>query len=180
MKKYKLYVKKSNLPRSGLGLFTGAFIKKGAFITEYAGEVIDWKTGEKRMQSGKGAYIVNMPDKILDAMNTPDVLARYANDAEGPGKVKGLKNNAELFPRKNKKCFIRAGRDIQENEEIFYPYGKEYWQVQKEVKAKLRKKKLAKDKLAKEKLEKKQRVTNKLVKNKTPIKKRTTVKKNSK
>ena len=63
----------------------------------------------------------------LDAFNTPEHVARYANDAEGLSKVKGLKNNAEYQITDKTKCFIIAKRDIAKNEEIFVSYTKEYW-----------------------------------------------------
>jgi SET domain-containing protein len=64
-----------------------------------------------------------MPDK--------KALARFANDARGLAKIKGIKNNSKYVMEK-KRVFIEAIRDIQAGEEILVPYGKEYWDVIKQ------------------------------------------------
>lgn len=133
MKKNFLYVQKSSLPGAGKGLFTSAFIKKGVIITEYFGEIIDWETHRKRILSGKGDYILILPDKCVDAINAFDCYGRYANDAEGARKVEGLTNNS-VYCEKKGRGYIRAIRDIQENEEIFAYYDKRYWEQKKILK----------------------------------------------
>jgi hypothetical protein len=62
----------------------------------------------------------------IDAFNTPEHKARFANDAAGLGRVKGLKNNSVYRIEKNK-CFISSTRNILAGEEIFVSYSKEYW-----------------------------------------------------
>jgi uncharacterized protein len=122
-----LKVKRSQLPNAGKGLFTTTAIKKKDKIVEYKGEIINWKEYEKRVKEDKDGYLffVNR-NHCIDAYNTPEHVARYANDAAGLGRVKGLKNNAsyEIF---GKQCFIVAERDIAAGEEIFVNYTKEYW-----------------------------------------------------
>lgn len=123
-----LKVKTSSLPNSGKGLFTTTPIKKGEKIVEYLGEIIDWKEYEKRVERDEDGYLFFINKKhCIDAFNTPQHVARYANDAEGLSKVKGLKNNAnyEIFDKN--RCFIVAKRDIEKGEEIFVSYTKEYW-----------------------------------------------------
>lgn len=122
-----LIVKTSQLPNSGQGLFTDKPIKKGKKIIEYKGEIIDWKEYEKRVKEDKDGYLFYINKKrCIDAWSTPQHKARYANDAEGLSRVKGLKNNAsyEIF---GDKCFIVSERDIAPGEEIFVSYSKEYW-----------------------------------------------------
>jgi SET domain-containing protein len=122
-----LKVKRSQLPNAGKGLFTTTAIKKKDKIVEYKGEIINWKEYEKRVKEDKDGYLffVNR-NHCIDAYSTPEHVARYANDAAGLGRVKGLKNNAsyEIF---GKQCFIVAERDIAAGEEIFVNYTKEYW-----------------------------------------------------
>lgn len=122
-----LKVKRSQLPNAGKGLFTTTAIKKKDRIVEYKGEIINWKEYEKRVKEDKDGYLffVNR-NHCIDAYNTPEHVARYANDAAGLSRVKGLKNNAsyEIF---GKQCFIVAERDIEAGEEIFVNYTKEYW-----------------------------------------------------
>lgn len=122
-----LLVKTSKLPNAGKGLFTDKPIKKDSKIIEYKGEIIDWKEYEKRVLEDKDGYLFFINKKrCIDAFSTPQHKARYANDAAGIGRVKGLKNNAnyEIF---GNKCYIVAERDIEAGEEIFVSYSKEYW-----------------------------------------------------
>jgi SET domain-containing protein len=122
-----LIVKTSQLPKAGKGLFTNKPIKKDSKIIEYKGEIIDWKEYGKRVKEDKDGYLFYInKKKCIDAYSTPEHIARYANDAEGLRRIKGLKNNAayQVF---GERCFIVAERDIEAGEEIFVDYTKEYW-----------------------------------------------------
>lgn len=122
-----LTVKKSKLPNAGKGLFTDKPIKKGTKIIEYKGEIIDWKEYEKRVLLNKDGYLFFINKKrCIDAWSTPQHKARYANDAAGLSRIKGIKNNSdyEIF---GDKCFIVSSRDIKAGEEIYVNYTKEYW-----------------------------------------------------
>lgn len=122
-----LLVKKSKLPNAGKGLFTDKPIKKDSKIIEYKGEIIDWKEYEKRVLEHKDGYLFYINKKrCIDAWNTPQHKARFANDAAGIGRVKGIKNNCDYEIIENK-CFIVAQRDIKAGEEIFVSYSKDYW-----------------------------------------------------
>ena len=122
-----LKVKTSQLPNSGKGLFTTTAIKKGTRIVEYLGEIIDWKEYEKRVERDEDGYLFFVNKKhCIDAWNTPEHLARYANDAAGLGRVKGLKNNS-VYETEGNRCWIVSTRDIKAGEEIFVSYTKEYW-----------------------------------------------------
>lgn len=122
-----LIVKTSQLPNSGKGLFTTTPIKKGEKVIEYLGEIIDWKEYEKRVERDEDGYLFFInKKKCIDAWNTPQHKARYANDAAGLGRVKGLTNNCNYEIEKDK-CFIVAKKDIEAGAEIFVSYTKEYW-----------------------------------------------------
>lgn len=128
-----LEVRDSNIPNAGKGLFTTMPIKKGAVILEYQGEKISWKECQKRNQKHKGMgsyYLYISAKNCIDAEHTLDSLGRYANDAEGYIKIKGLRNNAE-YQIINKTPFIVAKKNIKAGEEILVGYGKEYWKVMK-------------------------------------------------
>lgn len=122
-----LLVKRSRLPKAGKGLFTTKAIKKNAKVIEYRGEIINWKEYEKRVAEDKDGYLffINR-NRCIDAYSTPQYKARYANDAAGLSKVKGLRNNCsyEIF---GDRCYIVADRDIKAGEEILVDYTKEYW-----------------------------------------------------
>lgn len=122
-----LIVKKSQLPNAGKGLFTTTPIKKGDQVIEYEGEIIDWKEYEKRVLEDKDGYLFYInKNRCIDAFSTPQHKARYANDAAGLSRIKGIKNNCKYEIIKNK-CFIVAEKNIAANEEILVSYTKEYW-----------------------------------------------------
>ena len=123
-----LKVKKSLIPGAGKGLFTTIPIKKGEKVIEYLGEIIDWEEYERRVERDEDGYLFFInKNKCIDAFNTPEHIARFANDAAGITKVKGLKNNTEYNIEGKKRCFIIAKRNINAGEEIFVSYTREYW-----------------------------------------------------
>jgi SET domain-containing protein len=120
-------IKKSQLPNSGKGLYTTTKIKKGEKVIEYLGEIIDWKEYLNRVEKDEDGYLFFInKKKCIDAYNTPEHLARYANDAAGLSKIKGLTNNC-VYEIEGDQCFIVAKKDISAGSEIFVSYSKEYW-----------------------------------------------------
>ena len=129
-----LIVKKSQLPKSGKGLYTTHDIKKDELVCEYEGEKLTWKEclARNQAQKGKGGYYFFINAKnCVDAQYTLWALGRYANDAAGPGRVNGLRNNCVYKVIKGKP-YIKATRNIQAGSEILVRYGKEYWDAMKE------------------------------------------------
>ncbi len=122
-----LLVKKSKLPGAGKGLFTTKPIKKDARVIEYRGEIIGWKDYNERVKRQEDGYLFYFNrNKCVDAFHTPQYKARFANDAAGIVKVKGLRNNSHYEVQEDK-CYIVAARDIKPGEEIFCDYTKDYW-----------------------------------------------------
>jgi SET domain-containing protein len=123
----KLVVKRSALPGSGKGLFTKVFIPKGTKIVEYKGTITTWK--EVDHTAGENGYIYYVKrNYVINAQPHKDAIARYANDAKGLIRVKGISNNAE-YKEDGLKVFIVAKKDIPAGAEILVDYGKEYWEV---------------------------------------------------
>jgi uncharacterized protein len=126
----QLVVKRSTIPGSGKGLFTKKMIPKGTKIVEYRGKVTSWKDADHR--NGGNGYIYYIKRyHVIDALRTPQALARYANDARGISKIKGITNNSEYI-EEGLKVYIVAKKDIPANSEILVGYGKEYWDVIKD------------------------------------------------
>lgn len=122
-----LLVKKSRLPGAGKGLFTTKFIEKDSKIIEYRGEIIGWKDYNERVKRQEDGYLFYFNrNKCVDAFHTPQYKARFANDAAGIVRVKGLRNNSHYEVHEDK-CFIVAARDIKPGEEIFCDYTRDYW-----------------------------------------------------
>ncbi|HTD92856.1 MAG TPA: SET domain-containing protein [Chitinophagaceae bacterium] len=127
-----LLIKKSLLPGAGKGLFTKKFIPKGSLITEYKGKITTWK--EVRHDNGTNGYIYYVKrNHVIDAAPYKKGFARYANDARGMIRVKGLTNNA-AYIEQGLMVIIQSTRDIPAGGEIFVGYGKEYWDTMRENK----------------------------------------------
>jgi uncharacterized protein len=126
----QLYVRESTLPGAGKGLFTKNLIPKGKRIIEYRGEVMKWKDAEKMADDRNGYVFYITAQYVIDAWSFKKELARYANDAKGLTKVKGIVTNCEyIIDRKARRCFITAIADIPARSELFVEYGAEYWEA---------------------------------------------------
>src|SRR3990170_8419381 len=121
----QLAIKRSTIPGSGKGLFTKKFIPKGTRIIEYKGKITTWKEVEHNNGSNGYIYYVNK-NHVIDARSYVKALARYANDARGLKKIKGISNNS-AYVHEKQRVFIEATKDIPANSEILVAYGKEYW-----------------------------------------------------
>jgi SET domain-containing protein len=123
----KVEVRESGLPGAGKGLFAKALIPSGTRIVEYKGKITTWK--EVDDNDGNNGYIYYVKrDHVIDAAGHPKALARYANDARGLQRVKGISNNAE-YVEDGLRVYIESRKDIQPGQEILVEYGKEYWDV---------------------------------------------------
>ena len=129
-----LIIKKSKLPRAGKGLFTKKEISKGLRIVEYKGRRRKWK--DVKQLDGHNGYLMYITrNAVIDALPATKTFGRYANDAQGLSRIPGLKNNCEYVSERNR-CYIESKRTIQKGEELLVGYGKEFWQLQRKLKAK--------------------------------------------
>lgn len=165
----QLYVKTSTIPGSGKGLFTRKFIPKGTRIVEYKGKITAWK--DVADEDGKNGYIfyVNR-NHVINALPTKKALARYANDARGLTRVKGIVNNCDYITD-GLRAFIESKRDIPAGGEIFVDYGNDYWKVIREN-MKLWAKEAKEEALKKKKKSKKQSTSKKAKKRKAAKRKK--------
>lgn len=123
----QLYVKKSTIPNAGKGLFTKKFIPKGTLIVEYKGKRSTWK--DVKDEDGKNGYIFYINrNNVINGLPNKKALARYANDARGLVRVKGVLNNCD-YTVEGIRAYIEAKRDIPAGSEILVDYGKDYWKV---------------------------------------------------
>lgn len=128
-----VYVKESQIPSSGMGLWAKKDFKRGDIIVKYDGDKITWKECERRneKQEGFGGYYLYINErKCIDAQYTLWAMGRYANDATGMIRIKGLRNNSRYEIRKGE-AFIIASRNIKAGEEILVSYGRGYWSTLK-------------------------------------------------
>lgn len=121
----QLVIKRSKIAGAGKGLFTKLFIPKGTRITKYKGRITTWKEVQKSEVFNAYVYYIKR-DHVIDAMNYKKVLSRYANDAAGITKTKGITNNCK-FVNENGRVFIESIKNIEAGSELYLSYGKEYW-----------------------------------------------------
>ena len=122
----QLVVKASTLPGSGKGLFTKKFIPRGSRIVEYKGRMTTWNEVKNDADNG---YIYTIDNQhVIDAKNSVKTFGRYANDARGLVKIKGVSNNS-TYVNDGNKVFIESIKDIPAGGEILVSYGKDYWDV---------------------------------------------------
>lgn len=109
------------------GVFAKRKIIRGAFVCEYAGDLIDRREAERRDEiyevDRKGSYMFyfNWSNKCycLDATEPTYRLGRLVNHSRKRPNCK-----MEIFPHTEKPYLIlTAIRDIEPNEEILYDYG---------------------------------------------------------
>jgi SET domain-containing protein len=127
--KTQLQVKRSTLPGAGKGLFSKTFIPKGTLIAEYTGRVSTWNELKQLPDNAYLFYVTR--NHVIDAKPYKKSLARFANDARGMNRTKGITNNCE-YVTLQKRVYIKSKKDIRPGEEILVGYGKEYWDVTRE------------------------------------------------
>ncbi|WP_121353733.1 SET domain-containing protein [Flavisolibacter nicotianae] len=124
-----LFVDESTIPGAGKGLFTSVAIPKGTRIVEYKGRRTTWKDVK---DDSTNYYIYTITrNNVIDAQKTLSALARYANDARGLVRVKGLTNNC-VYVNDDGRAYIEAVKNIPAGAEIFVDYTQDYWKVLKE------------------------------------------------
>ncbi len=101
---------------AGLGLFAIKPFKRGDFIIEYTGEKISEEEANRR----GGKYLFTVTDNVTIDGKGRENTARYVNHSCAPN-AEAERDEEELTVR------ILAKRSILPGEEIFYDYGKEYW-----------------------------------------------------
>jgi len=109
--KHNLRVKRSY---AGLGLFTENQIKRGDFIIEYFGPVLNDAQVEKK----GGKYLFAVDDKWTIDGSARKNVARYLNHSCRPN------CEAEID---GKRIYLHAVKSIKPGEELTYDYGKEYF-----------------------------------------------------
>lgn len=100
---------------NGFGLFASAPIKKGEYIIEYIGTVLT----EKQANERGGKYLFQTSaNRHIDG-TTRSNIARYINHSCRP--------NCETDIIKGR-IYVQTRRKIEAGEELFYDYGKDYWE----------------------------------------------------
>lgn len=101
----------------GFGLFAERDFSRGDRLIEYKGEIIEEDEANRRL----GMYLFALPKKLTIDGSPRYNMARYINHSCNPNAVAYLSDN-------KKRVFIFARRKIVMGEEIFYDYGKEFFE----------------------------------------------------
>ena len=122
-----LYIKPSQLPLSGNGLYTAIPIYKDEIIAIFEGELLTQRQIQIRVNKEKDQYFISMPDgTIMDSYKT-ECFAKYANDAKAYPDS-GFTNNAKIAMSDDDDICLIAISSIKANQEIFCNYGRKYWE----------------------------------------------------
>lgn len=100
--------------RAGLGLFTQAPIRRGQFVIEYAGPLLNDQEADAK--GGKYLFAVSKL-RTIDGSHRRNI-ARYINHSCRP--------NCDPWVIRGR-VKIKARRRIEPGEELTYNYGKEYF-----------------------------------------------------
>lgn len=121
-----LYVAPSGIPGAGLGLFTAIPVHRGEVVAVYTGEVLTAAEARRRAADCRDAYFVTLLDGSTLDSASHTCLAKYANDADGPGRTR-LRNNAVITLDDEDRPCIMALRTIPAGREVLVSYGPAYW-----------------------------------------------------
>jgi uncharacterized protein len=126
-----LYIKASQIPASGSGLYTAIPIYKDEVISLFKGKILSEEEALQGATTRNDKYFINMPDgTIMDSLNVK-CFAKYANDTLGVTETTH-KNNSKITLDEDGRVCIVATRRIFVGEEIFCSYGKGYWKKHSE------------------------------------------------
>ena len=110
------------------GLFASTDIPKSIPVCKYEGRRFG-KSVLDKMDDDKDntRYILKVSkDHYIDAVEPTSCLGRYINDKRGTGKTVNVKL---VINQRNNTCTFRTTRKIKKNEELFWSYGRSYWNV---------------------------------------------------
>lgn len=132
-KSKSLYVKKSNLPDAGLGLFAGIPFKRGESLGPYNGKLLTMEECNKERYLPLWGHMLDMTniegiEPYVALHPSKSMILRFINHA--PGSVDGKKIKGKLgvnveFSKIDIHPFIeiRATKDILKDAEIYLNYG---------------------------------------------------------
>lgn len=121
----------SSIPLSGLGLFVVVDMRRGDLLCRVSGQMMSEEEAihfAARSRHGD-KYFLGTSKGVLNVRGS----ARYANDACGPVRVPGIRNNCRFVEGEDGSVWLEATRLIRAGEECFVGYGRSYWSARKAV-----------------------------------------------
>ncbi len=113
-------VRESTIPGIGLGLFTKVNLKAGDHIGYYTGKILTDRQAESDRYVGSKYLLWICKDHWIFGEGKEANYTRYINHSSDP--------NLELVTSVRwKTARFRAIKSIKAGEELFFDYGKDYW-----------------------------------------------------
>jgi hypothetical protein len=83
----ELELKPSSIPDAGIGVFARTAVRRGAYVTEYDGELIDWSTATERRGAGGDTHIIGIGQftDAIDSRVTERFPLNYYTERHGVG-----------------------------------------------------------------------------------------------
>ena len=119
-------IKKSKIKNAGLGAFAKKNIKKGIFLGEYVGEVLDYETAQK-LDNKKYLFRIKMNDVPSYYINATERSGNWTRYINGVKTKHQLKKQNVLYYQFNERIYIKTITDIKKGEELLVNYGNTYW-----------------------------------------------------
>ena len=119
-------VGESNVPGAGRGIYARVDLRRGDVLCKVYGPVLTEEEAaeyEARCKDGS-RYFLGLGDGRIMIVKGP---GRYANDARGPVRVPGLRNNCRFVEDEDGAVWLEATRAIPAGSECLVPYGAAYW-----------------------------------------------------
>lgn len=124
---YGVKTRLSTIPGAGIGLFAVRIIYEGELIVPYDGENITRECLDMRYPNdGTGPYSVAAADNIIKDAACQRSLGSMANGLFENGASLPEDHHNAIIIENNEGLWLRATKDIEEDEEIFVFYGPEY------------------------------------------------------
>lgn len=115
----------SSIPGAGRGLFAAVDLRRGDLLCRVSGQMMsEEEAAHFAARSTHGdKYFLGTSKGVMNVRSA----ARYANDACGPVRVPGVRNNCRFIEEEDGSVWLEATRHIRAGEECFVGYGRSYW-----------------------------------------------------
>lgn len=123
----RLMVKKSSIPKAGMGLYAKQDIPKGTKLGYYAGVYLNEEQYNKLRNQDYVWYVKK--NLYVDAYPCKKALLRYINSFMSSKQRIRMKKQFNVEPYTyNGKLWYRTIKNVKAGDELFIDYGDEYWE----------------------------------------------------
>lgn len=125
MSRRRVRVAPSTIPGAGLGLFAVMDMRRGDPLCWVSGQMMTEEEAARFAARSKhgSRYFLGTSEGVLNVRSA----ARYANDACGPVRTPGVRNNCRFVEEEDGSVSLEATRPIRAGQECFVGYGRSYW-----------------------------------------------------